>query len=105
MAPDELDLVSFEISVLSPMERVESLRQIETSVHGLMITKGKARGLLLPQVAQEMGWDREKFLEETCLKAGLAPDEWKQGATIHCFSALVFGETRRHLAAAPLLGN
>jgi AmmeMemoRadiSam system protein A len=101
MMRDELETVDFEISVLSTMERVEDVRQIEVGKHGLMISKRKARGLLLPQVASAYGWNSEKFLEETCKKAGLPPDEWKDGAAIHRFSAFVFGESRFHLAATP----
>ena len=92
MTLEELPRVHFEISVLSPMERVETIDHIEIGTHGLFISKRSSRGLLLPQVAQHYGWDRERFLEETCKKAGLRAGEWKQGAAIHCFSAFVFGE-------------
>ncbi len=88
----ELPLVEFEISVLSTVERVENIGEIEVGTHGLLISKKGARGLLLPQVAKAYGWDRERFLQETCWKAGLNSDDWKDGATIHRFSALVFGE-------------
>jgi len=88
----ELDDVEFEISVLSPMLPVEDLRQIEVGKHGLLITKGNARGLLLPQVATTYGWDRERFLQETCRKAGLKPDDWKQDAFLQSFAAVIFGE-------------
>jgi uncharacterized protein (TIGR00296 family) len=57
-----------------------------------MISQGWQRGLLLPQVATEWKWDREQFLEETCLKAGLPVDAWKLGARIQAFTAQVFGE-------------
>jgi uncharacterized protein (TIGR00296 family) len=92
----ELPSVEFEISILSPPERVESIQQIEIGRHGLMISKDAARGLLLPQVAATYKWNREQFLRETCRKAGLRPDDWKDGATIHSFNALVFGERERH---------
>jgi AmmeMemoRadiSam system protein A len=91
--------VVFEISVLSPMERVDKIEEIEIGTHGLMITKGNARGLLLPQVASSYGWTREHFLSETCRKAGLSSDEWRNGAIILRFSALVFGERRLHIAS------
>jgi hypothetical protein len=58
----------------------------------LLISRGFQRGLLLPQVAVEWKWDRERFLAETCLKAGLPPDAWKQGATLQAFTAQVFSE-------------
>jgi AmmeMemoRadiSam system protein A len=88
----ELPEVEFEISVLSLMEPVRDVSEIEIGKHGLFISKNDSRGLLLPQVATSYGWDRERFLEETCKKAGLRAGEWKQGAAIHCFSAFVFGE-------------
>ncbi|MBI4472562.1 MAG: AmmeMemoRadiSam system protein A [Acidobacteria bacterium] len=97
----EIDVVNFEISVLSPMELVEDVKKIEVGRHGLMISKGKAKGLLLPQVAAMYGWNRERFLEETSRKAGLALDDWKEGATIHYFTAIVFGEKRLHITATP----
>lgn len=95
----ELVAVEFEISVLSPMERVEKIGEVEVGKHGLLISKKGSRGLLLPQVATAYGWDREKFLQETCRKAGLKPDDWKEGAIIHRFSALVFGEKQFHFTA------
>src|SRR5215510_1238329 len=92
----ELPAVEFEISVLSPLERVHHIRNIEIGKHGLLISKKKGRGLLLPQVATAYGWSRERFLEETCRKAGLKPDDWKQDATIESFSAVVFSEKQIH---------
>ena len=88
----ELADVEFEISVLSPMSRVRDIGEIEVGRHGLLISKGSARGLLLPQVATAYGWTRERFLQETCSKAGLKPDDWKNGAAIESFSAVVFAE-------------
>jgi AmmeMemoRadiSam system protein A len=96
----ELPSVDFEISVLSPMQRIENIQDIEVGKHGLLISKKTSRGLLLPQVALTYGWTRERFLEETCRKAGLAPDDWRDGATIQSFSALVFGERQSHLIAS-----
>ena len=89
---DELPRVHFEISVLSPMEKVEKVDHIEIGKHGLFISKRSARGLLLPQVAQHYGWDRERFLAETCRKAGLSPEDWKSDTGIFRFTAHVFGE-------------
>ena len=93
----DLPAVEFEISVLSAMQRVQDIREIEIGKHGLLIQKKSAHGLLLPQVATTYGWDRERFLQETCKKAGLQSDDWKGDATIQCFSALVFGEKQFHL--------
>jgi len=93
VAPEELPALHLEISVLSPFEDI-SPEKIEVGRHGLMISQGWQRGLLLPQVATEWNWDREQFLEETCLKAGLPADAWKRGARIQAFTAQVFGEPR-----------
>ena len=65
---------------------------VEVGRHGLIVTLGQARGLLLPQVPLEWGWDREKFLSETCRKANLRADAWKHGASLEAFTAEVFGE-------------
>jgi AmmeMemoRadiSam system protein A len=96
----DLHKVEFEISVLSTMQRIENMDTIEIGTHGLLISKKTSRGLLLPQVASTYGWNRERFLQETCRKAGLGPDDWKKDAAIHCFSALVFGEGQLHLSAS-----
>lgn len=91
LAPDELKRLKIEISVLGLPEPAEAGR-IEVGRHGLIISKGYRRGLLLPQVPVEHGWDRETFLRHGCLKAGLPPDEWKRGAEIETFTAQVFSE-------------
>jgi AmmeMemoRadiSam system protein A len=79
---------------LSILSRLTPLRpeEVEVGRHGLLVTAGARRGLLLPQVPLEHGWDRIEFLEQTCQKAGLARDEWKKGATLQGFTAEVFGE-------------
>jgi AmmeMemoRadiSam system protein A len=87
----ELPLLLVEISVLSPLVDITA-EQIVVGQHGLLVSEGRSRGLLLPQVAVEWGWDRERFLEETCLKAGLEPDAWRRGARIQAFTAQVFSE-------------
>ena len=89
---DELPEVVLEISVLSPFEPVEDPAEVEVGRHGLLVEHGKRRGLLLPQVPTEWGWDRETFLSQTCVKAGLAPDAWRTGASLFTFEAHVFGE-------------
>lgn len=89
----ELKDIEIEISVLSELETVKSIDEIKVGEHGLYVTKGFYRGVLLPQVATEYGWDRDTFLCETCVKAGLPPDEWKKGGVkIEKFSAQVFNE-------------
>src|SRR5207237_6875323 len=72
----------------------------EIGTHGPLISKKNARGLLLLPVALTCGWSRKRFLEEVCKKAGLRPDDCKDGATIHCFSAFVFGDKQFHSFAA-----
>ena len=90
--PDELEEVEIEISVLTPLRPITDVKEIEVGKHGICISQGRRRGVLLPQVATEYGWDRETFLAHTCRKAGLPADAWKQGATIEIFSAEIFGE-------------
>jgi AmmeMemoRadiSam system protein A len=93
---DELEDVDIEISVLSPLREIKDVSEIEVGRHGIYITKGFHSGVLLPQVAVEYGWDRDTFLEHTCIKAGLPPDTWKQaGVKIEIFEAQVFGEKER----------
>lgn len=93
--PEELGDISLEISVLTPEREVQTLSEIEIGRHGLIIEKGSRRGLLLPQVATEHGWDRDTFVAQACLKAGLVSDAWRHGARIFVFEAQVFGESDR----------
>ncbi len=90
--PDELGDITIEISVLSSLTKIESVDEIQVGTHGLYIEKNMYRGVLLPQVATEHGWDKNTFLAQTCLKAGLEPDAWESGADIYIFSAQIFGE-------------
>ncbi|RQW78267.1 MAG: AmmeMemoRadiSam system protein A [Geobacter sp.] len=91
----KIDLGNFklEISVLSPLQKISSIEEIEIGVHGLYIEKNFTRGVLLPQVAVECSWDRETFLGQTSIKAGMRPDDWKEGADLYIFSADVFHDT------------
>jgi AmmeMemoRadiSam system protein A len=79
------------LSVLSRLVPVHP-EEVEVGRHGLVISLGSHRGLLLPQVPVEYDWDRETFLEHTCRKAGLDPQAWRQGATLEAFTAEVFGD-------------
>jgi len=89
----EVGQLHIEISHLTPMERVKDVKEIIIGRHGLLISQGFNRGVLLPQVAYERGWTREEFLAQTCRKAGLPPDAWKRpDAQIDRFEAEVFGE-------------
>jgi len=77
--------------VLTPLERVKNIEDIMPGVHGLYVRKGYQTGLLLPQVATEYGWNRETFLEQTCRKAGLRKNDWKEKDTeVYWFKAQVF---------------
>lgn len=88
----ELPDISIEISVLGPVEEI-CADDVEVGRHGLIVHLGGRRGLLLPQVAVDRGWDRETFLAWTCRKAGLPPDSWrKPGCELLAFTAVVFSE-------------
>ena len=90
---DELPTLHLEISVMGPITPVKDVEEIEVGRDGLIIRRGQNAGLLLPQVAMDYGWDRQTFLSQTCVKAGLAPDSWHDSDTrIERFSAEVFGE-------------
>jgi AmmeMemoRadiSam system protein B/AmmeMemoRadiSam system protein A len=92
LTQEELADVTIEISVLSPFRRVTDVEQIQVGTHGLMIFQDGRQGLLLPQVPVEQGWGRMQFLDNLCLKAGLAPDCWTGRPTLYTFTAVVFGE-------------
>jgi AmmeMemoRadiSam system protein A len=88
---DEARELQIELSILSPPQPIGP-ETIQIGKHGMIISMGSYRGLLLPQVAAERGWDRVTFLEQTCKKAGLPPNAWQNGATIEAFTAEVFGD-------------
>ena len=100
--PHELSELDIELSVLSPLFAI-TFDQIIIGRHGLLISCGWQRGVLLPQVAAEFGWSAERFLEETCTKAGLGRDAWKHPDTqVEAFTAEVFSEADfRYPARAP----
>ena len=90
--PDEVTEIEIEISLLSPLEPMVPA-QIEIGRHGLVVERGSRRGLLLPQVPVERRWQWLRFVEETCVKAGLARDAWKDPATrTFAFTTEVFTE-------------
>jgi AmmeMemoRadiSam system protein A len=88
---EEVRHLEVELSILSPPQPIRA-EEIEVGRHGLLISGHGRRGLLLPQVPIERGWDRTTFLEQTCRKAGLPRDAWQRGATIEAFTAEVFSE-------------
>ena len=89
---EELPEVKIEVSVLTLPEPVKDIKEVELGKHGIIVSKGSSKGLLLPQVPIEWNWDLETYIEHGCLKAGLPEDEWKKGAEIEVFSAQVFSE-------------
>ena len=101
LSGNELDSVTFEVSILTVPERVDLLINdrselpslIKVGLHGLVISRGEFSGLLLPQVAVEYSWDSKEFLDQTCIKAGLEPGCWLQeGTAVFRFSAIIFRE-------------
>ncbi len=91
--PDELKNIEVEISALGPLRRVRTLDQIVLGTTGLYIQKGQKTGILLPQVPGQFGWNREQFLQQLAVKAGLQPEDWKApDAKIYSFTAQVFRE-------------
>jgi uncharacterized protein len=98
ISSSEFSDLRIEISVLSCLEPVADPSRICVGTHGLVIEQGARRGLLLPQVAREWGWEREEFLCHTCEKAGLPASAWQTGASLFSFTALVFGEESASIA-------
>lgn len=97
VTPAELAALHVEVSLLTPLEWLEPAALPDAVVvgrHGLVVEDPPRRGLLLPQVATELGWEPAQFLDETCRKAGLAAGAWRRGARVARFGALVFGEPR-----------
>ena len=92
MKPKDLSDFKLEISVLSPLRKIDSVDEIQVGQHGIYIIKDSYQGVLLPQVATEFGWDLDTFLKHTCVKAGLPENSWKKDCTIFIFTAQVFGE-------------
>jgi uncharacterized protein len=98
--PEELPEIDIEISVLSSLETM-SPSQVEPGKHGLVVTRGWNRGVLLPQVATQFKWGSERFLEETCEKAGLDRNAWKDPETrLQAFTAEVFSEVALNVGTA-----
>ncbi|HEY1371908.1 MAG TPA: AmmeMemoRadiSam system protein A [Candidatus Binatia bacterium] len=93
IAPSELGQIRIEISVLSPLFKTDDPLALEIGRHGLYISNGGRRGVLLPQVATQYGWDMKKFLQQTCVKAGLPKDAWQRPETeVRAFTTLIIEE-------------
>jgi len=93
MQEEDLKNFQLEISVLSPLHKIDSTEEIQVGTHGIYLEKSFHRGVLLPQVATEHHWDRETFLKQTCIKAGLPTNAWQgEDTEIYIFSAQIFRE-------------
>lgn len=95
---DEMGDIDIEISVLTVPKKVGSYKDIVVGRDGIIVTRGMSKGLLLPQVPVEQGWNLEAYISYGCMKAGLPQDEWKRGVEIETFEGIVFGE--KELAGA-----
>jgi AmmeMemoRadiSam system protein B/AmmeMemoRadiSam system protein A len=96
VSASEVGELEYEISVLSPLRRVMDVNRISVGLHGLLIRKGETQGVLLPQVATDNNWDRLTFVKQTCRKAGLSEDAWRDADTdIFAFTAVVFHPVRK----------
>lgn len=100
MSKDELTRVVVEVSILTPPELIsvetpkDYVTKVEVGKDGLIVERGVFKGLLLPQVPIEWGWNAEEFLANCCMKAGLYPDAWlTEGTKIYKFQAIIFHET------------
>ncbi len=94
VTPGELDEIDLEISVLSPLKKIDDPEEIIMGKHGVLVKSGLRSGVYLPQVAVETGWNREEFMNSLCMhKAGISKESWKnRTCDIYIFSAEVFGE-------------
>jgi len=92
LGENDLGSLEIEISVLTLPRPIKDISEIIVGRHGIIVSKGHHKGLLLPQVPVEYAWDLETYLRHGCLKAGLDQNEWKRGAVIEVFEAQVFSE-------------
>jgi AmmeMemoRadiSam system protein A len=96
--PEEMSALEIEVSLLTPLAPIRP-EEVEIGMHGLLVERGTRRGLLLPQVAVEHRLGREQFLAETCMKAGLPREAWKDPETqLYGFQCEIISEARRPLA-------
>lgn len=89
---EEVKDLDIEISILTPLKKIDDPKKIEVGRDGIYIVKGSHKGVLLPQVAVEHDFDRNMFLDHTCLKAGLKAGDWREGAEIYTFEAEIFDD-------------
>lgn len=88
----EFEDIDIEISVLTPSREIAGIDAFQIGRHGIILRKGRARAVFLPQVAPEQGWDKETTLRHLSMKAGLGAEDWREGAEFAVFEAIVFGE-------------
>jgi AmmeMemoRadiSam system protein A len=88
---EEIQGLEFKIAVLSPLQRITT-DEVQVGKHGLLIAHQGHRGVLLPDVPVSRGWDRETFLANLCLKAGLPPRTWRENPTLYAFTTVEFGD-------------
>jgi len=89
----EMKDIEIELSVLTPMKTIPRAEDIVVGRDGVLLQKGRAGAVFLPQVATEQGWSREVMLDQLCLKAGLPEGSWRTGAEFQTFQAIVFHES------------
>ncbi len=94
LKPGELEQIQIEVSLLSPLQRIDDPGKIVLGRDGVVISKQGRGALFLPEVAVEQGWNREQMLEQLCRKAGLPPGAWREGAEFHTFQTMVLHESR-----------
>jgi AmmeMemoRadiSam system protein A len=98
LRPSEFEEIDLEISALTLLKPITDMNEIKIGSHGIYIIQEPFHGVLLPQVATKNGWDRLTFLDQTCMKAGLAPGCWKDPKTqVNIFGAEIFGEKSEDL--------
>ena len=92
--PSDLEGLEIDISVLSPLQKIDDPLDFELGKHGIYIIKGSSNGCFLPQVATETGWTKEGFLSQCCsMKAGLSPDAWKdKSVEVYIFTSEIISE-------------
>ena len=90
---EEMKDIQIKISVLSELQRIQSIEEVEVGVHGIWIKQGNKGGTYLPEVATELGWDRETFVEHCCVeKAGLPSGAWKKDAELYVYTSQILTE-------------
>jgi AmmeMemoRadiSam system protein B/AmmeMemoRadiSam system protein A len=89
---EEMQTIKIEISILSPLRKLDNIDQIRVGTDGLVLVMSGHQGVFLPQVPVEQGWNRDAYLDNLCGKAGLPENCWKDHPALYAFTAEVFGE-------------